>query len=526
MTGGDALAVGSGGGTGSGGGAITFTVVVSCLTAASGGLLLGYDISVTGGLMQMESFLQAFFPEILRKTKKSQQNAYCIFRNQKLTMFVSSLYLAGILSFFVSGHLTRKVGRRNSMLIGGFLFLVGVVLNFTAVNISMLVIGRILLGFAVGFTSLSAPVYLAEIAPARWRGAFTTCFHFFFITGMFMADLVNYGTNNIPRWGWRLSLGVGLVPATVILLGAALIPDTPNSLLLRGLPDEARDALRRLRGGAAASAEDIDAELKKIAAAVEQSRRHESGAFRRLFFRREYRPHLAIAVATPVFFDLTGVIVVSIFTPLLFYTVGFTNQKAILGSIITDVVSLASIAVAGLAVDRVGRRPLLMFGGAVLVVSLAAMAWIFGAHLGTHGRGDMPRGYAAAVVALVCVYTAAFGASWGPLKWVVTSEIFPLEVRPAALGLGGAISGVLVFVQSESFLEMLCSFKYGAFLFYAGCVVVMVACVAAFLPETRGVPIESMGAVWEKHWYWKRFVTLASSATAPESAAKQADRPV
>jgi MFS family permease len=102
----------------------------------------------------MESFLQAFFPEILRKTNNAQQDAYCIFRNQELTMFVSSLYLAAILSSLVSGHLTRTVGRRNSMLIGGFLFLAGVVLNFTAVNISMLVIGRILLGLAVGFTSL------------------------------------------------------------------------------------------------------------------------------------------------------------------------------------------------------------------------------------------------------------------------------------------------------------------------------------------------------------------------------------
>lgn len=514
MTGGGALAVGSDGG---GGGAITFTVVVSCLTAASGGLLLGYDISVTGGLMQMESFLQAFFPEILRKTNNAQQDAYCIFKNQTLTMFVSSLYLAGIISSLVSGHLTRTVGRRNSMLIGGLLFLAGVVLNFTAVNISMLVIGRVLLGLAIGFTSLSAPVYLAEIAPARWRGAFTTCFHFFFNLGMFMADMVNYGTNSIPRWGWRLSLGVGVVPAAVIIAGAALIPDTPNSLVLRGRLDEARASLRRIRGAAA----DVDAELKDIASAVEQDRRHESGAFRRLFCWREYRPHLAIAVATPVFFDLTGMIVVSIFTPLLFYTVGFTNQKAILGSIITDVVSLASIAVAGLAVDRYGRRSLLMVGSAVLILSQVAMAWIFGAQLGTDGGQSMPGGYAAAVVALVCVYTAGFGVSWGPLKWVVTSEIFPLEVRPAALGLGGAISGVLVFVQSQSFLEMLCSFKYGTFLFYAGWVVVMVACVAAFLPETRGVPIESMGAVWEKHWYWKRFVRPSS---APATAtAKQAD---
>ncbi|RLM80603.1 sugar transport protein 5-like [Panicum miliaceum] len=464
MTGGGALAVGSEGG---GGGAITFTVVMSCLTAASGRLLLGYDISVTGGLMQMESFLQAFFPEILRKTNNAQQDAYCIFRNQELTMFVSSLYLAAILSSLVSGHLTRT----------------------------------------------SAPVYLAEIAPARWRGAFTSCFHFFFNLGMFMADLVNYGTDTIPRWGWRLSLGVGLVPAAVIIVGAALIPDTPNSLVLRGRLDEARASLRRIRGAAA----DTEAELESIARAVEQDRRHASGAFRRLFCRREYRPHLVIAGDAGVLrSDGHDRGVHFHAAPLLH------RRKAIQGSIITDVVSLASIAVAGLAVDRYGRRSLLMLGSAVLILSQVAMAWVFGARLGTDGGKSMPRGYAAAVVALVCVYTAGFGVSWGPLKWVVTTEIFPLEVRPAALGLGGAISGVLIFVQSQSFLEMLCSFKYGTFLFYAGWVVVMVASVAAFLPETRGVAIEAMGAVWERHWYRKRFVTLAP-ASAP---AKFSDGPV
>ncbi|WVZ74929.1 hypothetical protein U9M48_023043 [Paspalum notatum var. saurae] len=415
-------------------------------------------------------------------------------------MFVSSLYLAAMFSSLVSGHLTRTVGRRNSMLIGGTLFLAGAILNTTAVHISMLIIGRIILGVAASFTSLPAPLYLAEIAPARWRGAFTTCFHFFFNLGMFMADMVNYGTNSVPNWGWRLSLAVGLVPAAVVIAGAALIPDTPNSLVLRGRLDEARASLRRIRG---ASAHDIDAELKDIARAVEQDRRHASGALRRLCRRREYRPHLAIAVAVaaPVFFDLAGVIVVSIFTPLLFYTVGFTNQKAILGSILTDVVSPASIAVAGLAVDRYGRRSLLILGSAVLILSQAAMAWIFGARLGTDGSKSMPRGYAAAVVALVCAYTAG----------------------PAAIGLSGVISGVLVFVQSQSFLEMLCSFKFGTFLFYAGCVVVMAAAVAAFLPETRCVPTEGMGVVWEKHWCWKRFVR-PSSAPAP-APAKQVDTP-
>ncbi|XP_010235585.1 sugar transport protein MST1 isoform X2 [Brachypodium distachyon] len=461
----------------------------------------------------MESFLEAFFPEILRKMSNAQQDAYCIFDSQVLNAFVSSFYLAGMLSSLLAGHVTRTLGRKNSMLIGGLLFFAGA-LNFTAVNISMLIIGRVLLGVGVGFTSLSAPVYLAEIAPARWRGAFTSTFHFFLNVGFFMADLVNYGATTIPRWGWRLSLGVGIFPAAIIVVGAAMIPDTPNSLVLSGKLDEARASLRRIRGPAA----DIDAELKDIVQAAEEDKRYSSGALRRLG-RREYRPHLVMAVAMTVFLEMTGVTVVSIFTPLLFYTVGFTSQKAILGSIITDIVSLVSIAAAAVAVDRYGRRSLFFLGGVVLVLSLVAMACIFGVQLGTDGGAAMSRGYAATVVALVCLYTVGFGVSWGPLSWVVTSEIFPLEVRTATLGLSGAISGLLAFAQSQSFLEMLCRFKYGTFAYYAGWVVVMTAFVAVFLPETKGVPIESMGAVWAQHWYWKRFV---KPAPAP---VKQADGP-
>ncbi|BAF09118.1 Os02g0574000, partial [Oryza sativa Japonica Group] len=365
--------------------------------------------------------------------------------------------------------------------------------------------------FALLLWSQAAPVYLAEIAPARWRGAFTASIGLFGNLGFLMADMINYRATTMARWGWRLSLGAGIVPAVIVIVGAAFIPDTPNSLALRGRLDEARDSLRRIRGAA-----DVDAELKDIVRAAEEDRRYKSGALRRLL-RREYRPHLVMAVLIMVFFEMTGAIVVAIFTPLLFYTVGFTSQKAILGSIITDVVSIVSVAAAAAVVDRHGRRRLFMVGGAVLILCQVAMAWIFGAQLGADGGRAMPRGYAVAVVALVCTYTAGLSVSWGSLSSVVTSEIFPLEVRSAALGLGGTISSALTFMQSQSFLEMLCSFKYGAFAYYAGWLVMMTAFVAAFLPETKGVPIESMGAVWAQHWYWKRFVKLAP--------AKQADGP-
>ena len=134
-----------------------------------------------------------------------------------------------------------------------------------------------------------------------------------------------------------------------------------------------------------------------------------------------------------------------------------------------------------------------------------AMAWILAGHLGKQGAAAMPRGYALAVLVLMCLYTLSFGVSWGPLKWVVPSEIYPVEIRSAGQALTVSIALCLSFAQTQVFVSLLCAMRYAIFLFYAGWVVVMTAFVAAFLPETKGVPLEAMRAVWARHWYWRRF---------------------
>ena len=134
------------------------------------------------------------------------------------------------------------------------------------------------------------------------------------------------------------------------------------------------------------------------------------------------------------------------------------------------------------------------------------MAWILAGHLGKHGAVTMPRGYALAVLVLMCLYTLSFGVSWGPLKWVVPSEIYPVEIRSAGQALTVSIALCLSFAQTQVFVSLLCAMRYAIFLFYAGWVVVMTAFVAAFLPETKGVPLEAMRSVWARHWYWRRFV--------------------
>ncbi|KAK8448925.1 hypothetical protein SEVIR_7G128200v4 [Setaria viridis] len=354
-------------------GGVTFSVAVTCLMAASCGLIFGYDIGVSGGVTQMESFLNKFFPEVLHGMRSAKRDAYCKYDNQLLTAFTSSMYIAGMLASLVASGVTKRAGRKAVMLAGGTMFLAGSVINAGAVNIAMLIIGRILLGFGVGFTAQAAPLYLAETSPTRWRGAFTSAYHIFLVAGTLAANVANYFTNRIPGWGWRVSLGLAAVPATVIVLGALFVSDSPSSLLLRGEPEKARESLQRVRGPDA----HVEAEFKDIARAVEEARRNEEGAFRRLR-GKGYRHYLVMAVAIPTFFDLTGMIVITVFSPVLFRTVGFDSQKAVFGAVIISLVSLSGVVLSTVVVDRCGRRFLFLAGGTAMLIFQVTNIYVHG----------------------------------------------------------------------------------------------------------------------------------------------------
>lgn len=134
------------------------------------------------------------------------------------------------------------------------------------------------------------------------------------------------------------------------------------------------------------------------------------------------------------------------------------------------------------------------------------MAIVLALTTGTDGTKHISKGYSILVLVLMCFYAAGFGWSWGPLSWLIPSEIFPMKIRPTGQSMGLAMNFATTFVLSQTFLTMLCHFKYGTFLFYGGWIFTMTIFVALFLPETKGIPLDSVHTVWEKHWYWRRFV--------------------
>ncbi|XP_074585397.1 hexose carrier protein HEX6-like [Curcuma longa] len=480
------------------GGRITPFVVLTCAVAASGGVLFGYDLGISGGVTSMEPFLREFFPAVYAKVHEKRSTAgtnYCRFDSQLLTAFTSSLYIAGLFASLCASPVTRALGRRASMLFGGAAFMAGAALGGLALNVYMLILARVLLGVGVGFTNQAVPLYLSEMAPPRHRGAVNNAFDFFIGLGILGANLINYGTQRIrSHWGWRISLSLAIIPATVLAAGSVFLPETPNSILQRSTSQAsvqtAAQTLRKIRG-----TDDVQDELDDMIAAAKVSNVGSFGSFAALL-RPEYRPQLVLVVLIPFFKQMTGITVITFYSPVIFSTIGLAERSSLLSTVIVSAISVGSILGSMLMVDRLGRRTLFFAGGALMLASHLVAGSALAAELRC----------AYAVLVATCVFVAGFGTSWGPLGWLVPSEVVPLEVRSAGQSVVVAVTLLLAAVNGQSLLAMLCRFKSGVFFYFAGWVVAMTVFVAAMVPETKGVPIERMDSIWKQHRIWKRFV--------------------
>ncbi|THU59244.1 hypothetical protein C4D60_Mb07t00100 [Musa balbisiana] len=475
---------------------ITPVVIISCLMAATGGLMFGYDV---GGVTSMDDFLIKFFPKVYRRKTESKDSNYCKYDNQGLQLFTSSLYLAGLTATFFASYTTRNLGRKHTMLIAGIFFLVGVILNGAAQDLPMLIIGRILLGCGVGFANQAVPLFLSEIAPTRIRGGLNILFQLNVTIGILFANLVNYGTSKIHPWGWRLSLSLAGVPALLLTVGALFVVDTPNSLIERGRLEEGKAVLKKIRG-----TDNVEPEFNEIleASRVAHQVKH---PFRNLLKRRN-RPQLVIAILLQIFQQFTGINAIMFYAPVLFNTLGFKSDASLYSAVITGAVNVLSTVVSIYSVDRVGRRILLLEAGVQMFISQVVIAIVLGIKVTDHSE-NLSHGYAIFVVVMVCTFVSSFAWSWGPLGWLIPSETFPMETRSAGQSVTVCVNLLFTFVIAQAFLSMLCHLKYGIFAFFSGWVVVMSVFVLFFLPETKNVPIEEMTEkVWKQHWFWKRFM--------------------
>ncbi|KAJ7003989.1 hypothetical protein NC653_009007 [Populus alba x Populus x berolinensis] len=354
------------------------------------------------------------------------------------------------------------------MMTSGLLFAAGAIVNGLAMNVPMLIIGRLLLGFGIGCTNQ--------------RIIIKYNFQLFIRIGILIANFFNFA---FAKWiegemAWRLSLGGAIVPGLITYVGSCLLPDTPNSKIERGNYDRAKEQLLKLR-----KVDNVDEEFNDLVEASEKAKLVQHAWLN--IFKRKYRPQLFFAFCIPMFQQLTGMNVIVL--PL------------VLGAMLLFFLLSLLVLLTCLQLLFQFQRWIQMLVSQIVITIAIAMKF------GSSGNpGVISNGYAYTVVVFICVYVAAFAWSWGPLGWLVPSEIFPLEVRSAAQSITVSVNMIFTFVIAQIFMAPHSGhLKFGLFICFAVFVIVMSIVIYKLLPETKGVPIEEMTTVWRHHPHWSKY---------------------
>ncbi|KAM4077013.1 hypothetical protein ACJW30_12G107700 [Castanea mollissima] len=292
----------------------------------------------------MEPYLKKFFPEVYTNMNEDTNiSNYCKFDSQLLTTFTSSLYIAGLVASLFASSVTRVFGRKPSILLGGAAFLAGSALGGAALNVYMLIFGRILLEIGVGVANQSVPLYLSEMAPPKYRGTINVGFQLCISIGFLSANLINFGTEKIKSsWGWRISLAMAAAPASILTL-------------------------------------ELDDLIK--ASSISKTIKH---PFKNIIHRK-YRPQLVMAIAIPFFQQVTGINVITFYAPVLFRTISLGESDSLLSAAVTGVLGTVSTFISMLMVDKLRRRALFMIGGIQMFLSQIMVGGLIAAQLGDHG---------------------------------------------------------------------------------------------------------------------------------------------
>lgn len=445
-------------------------VLLISLVAAMGGLLFGYDWVVVGGA---KPFFERYF-DLTTDSAKGWANSCAL-----IGCLVGSL---------AAGASSDRFGRRRLLFFAAFLFAATSVGNALAREFSVFVAWRMLGGVAIGLASSLSPLYIAEIAPAQIRGRLVSVNQLTIVLGILMAQVIDWAlVRNLPpgsddafirsSWygqtGWRWMFGLTAVPAALFFLGMFLVPESPRWLVKIGRVDDARRILARI-GGETYAAEAI-AEARTTLA-IE---RGTQARFSDLFAPR-MKGVLLLGVALAVFQQWCGINVIFNYAEEIFRAAGYDISDVLKNIAWTGSVNLGFTFVALGTVDRVGRRPLMLFGAAGLTVIYLAMGGCYAA-----GVKGLP------MLLLVLAAIGCYAMSLAPVTWVVISEIFPNRIRGAALSVAVSALWIACFLLTYSFPLLNARLgPAGTFGLYAAICAAGFVFILAKLPETRGKSLE------------------------------------
>jgi len=454
-------------------------VQISCV-ATLGGFLFGFDSGVINGTV--DGLKLAF-----------HSNA------AEIGFEVASMLLGCAVGAFFAGRAADYQGRRTVLIAAAILFLFSALGAGAAHDVVFFVLARLTGGFAVGAASVIAPAYIAEVAPARYRGRLATMQQVAIISGLFCAFLSNYllaraaGASTEALWlgqsAWRWMFWMQVLPSALFLVTLLFIPESPRFLVMRKRETEAKAVLVRLYGEEIARTK-----LGEIGTSLAQDRHRPRLSDLVDKATKRIRPIVWVGIGLAVLQQLVGINVVFYYGAVLWQAVGFSESDALLINVVSGALSIAACLVTVALVDRIGRKPLLWIGSLGMAVALALVAWAFAhAHMDAAGKLGLPPPMGTLALVAANVYVVFFNMSWGPVMWVMLGEMFPNQIRGSSLAVSGAAQWIANFAITISFPLLLVGIglapTYGIYAVAAALSTVFVLCC---VKETRGKELEQM----------------------------------
>ncbi|GAA1225358.1 sugar porter family MFS transporter [Kitasatospora nipponensis] len=427
---------------------------------ALGGILFGYDLGVIAGILVVI-------------TKVWHLSGF------DKGLVTASLSVGAMIGAGLAARLIGRIGRRRTIMAAGGVVIVGTLACALSPGFDALIVFRTLLGLGVGLSSATVPAYLSELAPARIRGAMGSLNQIFIVSGILIAFLVDYWLQ--PHGLWRWMFAGALVPAVVLVIGLGYLPETPRWLINLGREDEARAVLAGTH-----HAGEIEAEIASIRDVIrlDTERTHRV----RDLLARRVRPMLFVALLLAVGQQFSGVNAINAYFPTMLVSLGFTANTALLSAIVLGVTKLAFTAWVVFVVDRWGRKPLLLIGNVVMVLTLGLTGWVI---LNVHDKDTL----GTLTVVLLVLYLAAYELGWGAVVWVMMAEVFPLKARGAGMGAAavalwastGIVTAVFPIMSDHNHLGIGKSMYV-----FAAINAVLFLLTRRLVPETKGRSLEQI----------------------------------
>lgn len=452
-------------------------VIFITASAAMGGFLFGYDSSVINGAVE------------------AIRDRYDI-GSAALAQVIAIALIGCAIGAATAGRIADRIGRIRCMQISAVLFAVSAVGSALPFALWDLALWRIIGGFAIGMASVIGPAYIAEVAPAAYRGRLGSFQQAAIVIGIAISQLVNYGIlqladgdqrgeiAGIEAWQWML--GVMVVPAVLYGLLSFAIPESPRFLISVGRIDRAKEVLAEVEGHGV----DLDHRVAEIDQAM---RREHKSTFKDLMVagaRFKLLPIVWVGIGLSVFQQLVGINVAFYYSATLWQSVGIDPSSSFLYSFTTSIINIIGTVIAMVLVDRVGRKPLALVGSIGMAIALAFEAWAFSADL-VDGKLPTTQG----VVALVAahVFVLFFALSWGVVVWVFLGEMFPNRIRAAALGVAASAQWIANWAITASFPSLADWNLSGTYVIYTVFAVLSIPFVLRYVKETKGKALEEMG---------------------------------